>query len=220
MVSPIMKKEVSDMIHIESLKLNKEGYINYIDKARIRHYCKNQIENGKQIKVKSLACVLRGKYALYEITNYITKDLHINSGKIWRVNSDYLRQMPRGHWQLTTQDLYFSNCYLHQYIVLKELGIEIKQVKKYIIHHIDMDKSNNNIENLFIFYNQASHLTYHMAINHNTDTDIEELNSDYIESILDSSNAKEIKEYLLVLDKLKQCKKNKLSNANTKLMDI
>lgn len=153
-------------------------------------------------------CLLSQKYATYEVMQYIKRDLKISKDKIFHGEADYIIKLSekRGHIQLVN-DLYFNNCYLHQYVIVKMLGVEMEQVQKYIIHHLDFIKDNNDISNLWIFYDQASHMGYHQGIKHG-DIDIKEFNKNYIESIINSQNAMEIKEYLQVVQALEQVQKN------------
>ena len=184
------------------------SYIKERDKKYIQNYCKVQIKNDDLIRVKSLACLLNDKYALCEIIQYIKNDLKIDNKYIFHSEANYIVKLPRGHIQLVN-DLYFNNCYLHQYIVLKELNLDIKQVQQYIIHHIDQNKANNDINNLFIFYDRAVHLAYHQAIKHDPDTNIKQFTKDYIESIITDKNTLQIKQYLKILDKLESAKNKK-----------
>ena len=85
----------------------------------------------------------------------------------------------------------------------------MEQVQKYIVHHIDEDKSNNDIENLWIFYNQALHQAYHQVIKKDANVDIKEFTLEYIDNIADDKNADDIKLYLQILDKLKGVKRDK-----------
>ena len=188
---------------------NNMSYIKERDKKYIQNYCKVQIKNDDLIRVKSLVCLLDNKYALYEIIQYIRDILKIDNKYIWRGNLlNYIVKLPRGHIQLVN-DLYFNNCYLHQYIVLKELNLDIKQVQQYIIHHINQDKANNDINNLWIFYDRAVHLAYHQAIKRDPNIDIKQFTKDYIESIITDKNTLQIKQYLKILDKLESAKNKK-----------
>lgn len=183
----------------------KKNFITEMDKKYIKNYCRVQMDNGDLVRIKSLACLLEEKYALYEIMQYIKRDLNITKDKIWHGEANYIITLPRGHVQLVN-DLYFNNCYLHQYIVCKELGLDIEQVQKYIVHHIDQNKGNNNIDNLWIFYDTGSHTAYHQALKHDKDIDIKEFTENYIESIINKDNSKQIKDYLTIVDKLQKRK--------------
>lgn len=187
------------------IKLN---YITTDDKRYIKNYCKIQMEQGDLIRPKSVMCLLEDKYSVNEVITYIKNDLGIDLKYIFHGEADYIVKLPRGHVQLVN-DVYFNNCYLHQYIVHKELKINIVEVQKYIIHHIDQNKGNNDISNLWIFYNQAVHQAYHQAIKHNPNIDIKQFTMDYVESIIDNKNVTEIKQYLEILDKLERTKNKK-----------
>lgn len=201
--------------HIKKIKIYEsevilmESYISNKDKKYIERYCKIQMEQGDLIRVKSLACLLEYKYCLCEILQYIKEALKVDSKYIWRADSSYTIKLPRGHIQFTGMDLYYPNIYYHQYVVAKELDLDIVEVQKYIIHHIDQNKGNNNISNLWIFYDTACHIAYHQAIKHNPNIDIKQFTMDYIEGIINKDNSKQIKDYLDMLDKLQKAKNKK-----------
>jgi len=178
----------------------KNCYISERDKRYISNYCKNQISNGDKIRVKALAVVLEEKYCLYEIMKYIKKDLNIDPKCIFHGEADYISKLPRGHIQLVN-DLFYDRDYLHQYIVTKELDIKREDVKKYIIHHIDQEKQNNNISNLWIFFDAASHIEYHGIIDKGIKTDIHQFTMDYVDRILNKDNTTDIENYLEILEK-------------------
>jgi hypothetical protein len=184
-----------------------QNYIKDKYKPVIKKHCEVKIANGEQIRVKTVALMLgiHEEYALYEIANYLKHDLNVDSKYIFRGEADYISTLPRGHIQFTGMDLYYPNVYLHQYVVCKELNVDIGQVKKYIVHHVDQNKGNNDISNLWLFYDIASHIAYHQAIKHGV-VDIKEFTEDYIESILDVDNQEEIKQYIEVLEKLQKSK--------------
>lgn len=183
-------------------------YLTTKDKKYIKNYCKLQMENEELIRVKSLASLLSKKYALFEIMQYIKEDLKITQDKIFYGVADYIVKLPRGHIQLTN-DLFFDRCYLHQYILCQELELDMEQIQEYVIHHIDQDKGNNDIENLWTFYDVASHTAYHQAIKHNTDINIKEFTENYVESIINKDNAARIRKYLEILDRLENAKRKK-----------
>ncbi len=181
-------------------KTTTKRYINKSDKRYIKNYCRNQIKNADKIRVKSLACMLESQYALYEIMSYIKEELGIESKYIYHAEANYIHEMQRGHVMLCN-DLYFDSVYLHQYILAQELGIKIEEIRQYTIHHIDLNKSNNDINNLWVFYDASSHIAYHMLLKRDAKADIKEFTLDYAEGILDLANKQEIERYLEILQK-------------------
>ena len=175
-------------------------YISKSDKRCIENYCKNQIENSDKIRVKSLACMLESQYALYEIMSYIKEELGIESKYIYHAEANYIHEMQRGHVMLCN-DLYFEGVYLHQYILAQELGIKIEDIRRYTIHHIDFNKSNNDINNLWIFYDGSSHILYHQLLKRDAAANIKEFTLDYLEGILKLENKQIIERYLEILQK-------------------
>ena len=53
----------------------------------------------------------------------------------------------------------------HRYIMEKFLGRKLKPNE--YVHHIDFNKTNNNIENLFLFNSNEEHILYHAYIKNN-----------------------------------------------------
>lgn len=51
---------------------------------------------------------------------------------------------------------------LHRYLMEKKLGRELKPEET--VHHIDMDKSNNTRENLYLFENESEHGKAHFRV--------------------------------------------------------
>lgn len=63
-----------------------------------------------------------------------------------------------GHIQYAN---YYS-LYEHQYVMMKELKIRVGDIKKYLVHHLNKDsKQDNNITNLWLFWDRAVHKIYH-----------------------------------------------------------
>lgn len=188
-------------------------YINEQDKKEIKKRCELRLKGGQTIRAALITLRLKEKYCVGEVLEYIKNELKIPLDKIWRgETANYMWTLPRGHIQFSSQDVFFKNKYYHQYVIAKELDLEMAEVEKYVIHHIDENKSNNDIENLFIFYDTASHIAFHQAKKHDENIDINVFNEDYIDKLLSkcgNNNAEDIKRYLQVLDK-----KNNLSNPH------
>lgn len=186
--------------------INNKNYIKEIDQDILKSYVE-LLEPGEKVRIKYILMYLKNKYACFEIMKYI-RSLGVDKKDIFHGEADYIVTLPRGHVQLVN-DLYFNNCYLHQYNVCKELNIEMEQVQKYIVHHEDMNKGNNDILNLWLFYNQALHQAYHMELKHNVNLDIKEFTLNYVDSIITDKNDIEIKQYLEILNKLETIRKDK-----------
>lgn len=165
------------------------------------------LEEGEQVRVKYILMQLKEKYACYELINYV-RDKGFSNEQIFYGNSEYLSAMTSQH-KILSNDLYFKDEYQHRYVVAKELNIEIEQIKEYLIHHKNGLPEDNDIMNLFICYDIASHVAYHQAIKHNSNIDIKEFTLEYIEKITTKDNVDDMKDYLKILDKLEKVQNDK-----------
>lgn len=56
----------------------------------------------------------------------------------------------------------YFNLYEHQYVMMRELKIKVGDIKKYLVHHLKKDsKQDNDITNLWLFWDRAIHKVYH-----------------------------------------------------------
>lgn len=186
--------------------INVKSYLSTQDKKIIKDYCNKQMQDKDKIRIKSLATTLENEYALYEIIDYIKNELNISDECIFRCKDTYLCEA-HGHVRLSRTDVYYSNAYQHQYNVHKALDIPMKVVGKYIIHHIDSDKHNNDINNLWIFFNPALHREFHVELKNNPDVSISKFTKNWIENNITIENYKELKEYLKLILKAESTKK-------------
>lgn len=190
--------------------------LNTKDKVIIENYCKEQIKENDLIRVKSIATLLTEQYALYEIIDYIKNELNIGDDCIYRRKDTYLSEA-HGHIRISRSDLYYSNVYVHQYKVHKAFDISLEVLGKYIVHHIDGDKHNNNINNLWIFYNSAIHRAFHIELEKNPSISINKFTKNWVEDNINNENELELTRYLKLILKVENTKKclsvNGLNNA-------
>lgn len=191
-------------------------FISTQDKGTIERYCNKQLQDKDSIRVKSLASMLENQYAMYEIIEYIKNDLNISDSYIFRCKDTYLCET-HGHIRLSRTDVHYSNVYQHQYVVHKAFNISMEVVGKYVIHHIDSDKHNNDINNLWIFFNPALHRAFHLKLEKNPDVSISKFTKNWIEDNIDKENRIELTRYLKLILKVENIKKclslNELSDA-------
>lgn len=168
----------------------KKLLINLIDKKDrriIRNKVDLQIYIHKQVFIKDIARSLNNKYALFHILFYVKEVLHIEPKNIWFSKANYLTTQKSGHIILTN-DLYFNRVYLHQYLICKvlEIDVDVLSNNDFIIHHIDEDKTNNDINNLVILPREK-HIAWHRILQ---DEDLKnkiKLN-DFIESFINQQS--------------------------------
>lgn len=145
----------------------KKLLINLIDKKDrriIRNKVDLQIYIHKQVFIKDIARSLKNKYALFHILFYIKEVLHVEPKDISFSKANYLTKQKSGHIILTN-DLYYNRVYLHQYLICKvlEIDVDVLSNNDFIIHHIDEDKTNNNINNLVILPREK-HIAWHRVL--------------------------------------------------------
>lgn len=101
-------------------------------------------------KVKDISNVLE------EPTKIVSDFLEENG---YKTKKKYAYEV-HGHIQLAN----FYNLYEHQYVMLKELKLKVGEVRKYVIHHQNFDKKDNNISNLWLFFDQHMHMLWHTLL--------------------------------------------------------
>ena len=168
----------------------KKLLINLIDKKDkriIRNKVDLQIYIHKQVFIKDIARSLNNKYALFHILFYVKEVLHIEPKNIWFSKANYLTTQKSGHIILTN-DLYFNRVYLHQYLICKvlEIDVEVLSNNDFIIHHIDEDKTNNDINNLVILPREK-HIAWHRILQ-NVDLKNKIKLNDFIESFINQQS--------------------------------
>ena len=168
----------------------KKLLINLIDKKDrriIRNKVDLQIYIHKQVFIKDIARSLNNKYALFHILFYVKEVLHIEPKNIWFSKANYLTTQKSGH-VILTNDLYFNRVYLHQYLICKvlEIDVEVLSNNDFVIHHIDEDKTNNDINNLAILPREK-HVAWHRILQNEDLKNKIKLN-DFIESFINQQS--------------------------------
>lgn len=79
-------------------------------------------------------------------------------GGRWITSDGYIRIIKSKHPEADK-----SGCILeHRYLVEKKIGRYLKYGE--VVHHIDGDRQNNNIDNLMLFNNHSEHIKFHTKI--------------------------------------------------------
>ncbi|NRT73617.1 HNH endonuclease [Clostridium beijerinckii] len=112
-----------------------------------------------------------------------------------------------GHLRISKIDLYYGNVYKHQYCYHKAFNISLEVLGKFIIHHIDGNKYNNDVSNLWLFYNSELHKKFHCELEKNKDVSISQYTKNWIEESLNAENCEELTEYLKLLLRVENTKK-------------
>ena len=168
----------------------KKLLINLIDKKDkriIRNKVDLQMYIHKRVFIKEIARSLKNKYALFHILFYVKEVLHVEPKDISFSKANYLTTQKSGHIILTN-DLYFNRVYLHQYLICKvlEIDVEVLSNNDFIIHHIDEDKTNNDINNLAILPREK-HVAWHRILQSEDLRNKIQLN-DFIESFINQQS--------------------------------
>ncbi len=131
------------------LNVNAVTVLNYMKRYDIRRRIPSQGMKGKNHTDKA-----RKKMREYRLGKFCgNKNSHWQGGK--RKVNGYIRIYSPNH-TFKNQD----NCvYEHKLIIEKHLGRYL--IPKEIVHHLDSNRSNNNIENLHLFESSSKHSWYH-----------------------------------------------------------
>ena len=183
------------------------------DMKEIQEFAELTYIAGQKINANAIQMLYEGKYTKFEIMNYLKNYLGYEKNEIYHGEAEYIVKMPRGHVQILNDDFY-NNTYLHQLVIARALDISVEELKdrNYVIHHVDTIKDNNDLSNLYIFIDKASHIAFHMLLKKDDNADIREFNRNYITSLMKKGDEQEklrINKYLTDLDKLEQIQVNK-----------
>lgn len=185
-------------------------YLNKQQKNKIEAMYKAYVEEGEKVRIPFIS--LSVNEPSYIVREHILKKYGEGAkDNIYACECDYLSDTGL---YLRFTDYY--QLYLHQYILIKELNLEADIIKKYVIHHIDEDKKNNELNNLYLFFNTHMHRTWHIVeekFNHIKEFTLFYVNKE-LEHIADKEQTlettkyeKELREYIQLVELLEQKKK-------------
>ena len=177
--------------------------------AALKEFAELTYSAGQKINAEAIEMLFDRKYPKYEIMDYLRNYLAYDKHDIYHGEADYIVKMTdRGHVQIVNDPVY-GGTYLHQLVVARALDLTIDKLKdrQYIIHHINTIKDCNELNNLYIFYDKASHIAFHQLLKKDSNADIKEFNNNYITSLLKNADDEEkirINQYLTDVDKLQE----------------
>ena len=122
----------------------------------------------------------------------------------------------------------YYNIYEHQFVICRELGIKVKDIGKYTVHHRDKCKTNNRIDNLHLFFNAEMHTVWHWIEEKEPKSDIIQFTYDWIEKKVeqDISNKerKDLREYIrlinIQINKQKNIPSNKFADLQEGILEL
>lgn len=185
-------------------------YLSMGQKKKIEVMYEAYVEGSIKVRIPYLslsvdepATVVR-KYILDRFGEDAKKNLYARECEYLSTTGDYLRFTD--YYQL----------YLHQYILSRELKLEADTIKKYIVHHKNEDKKNNELNNLYLFFNNSMHRSWHMM--EEKFKNIKEFTYYYINKEIKyiasaeqtkelSKYERELREYIMLVEQLEQKKK-------------
>lgn len=132
----------------------KYHYYRFLDRGKI--YNKTMTESS----YKCLQCLELFKVPLTDIKTRVPKFCSVICRGLFK-RKPFV--MHGGYKKLLLPDHHRSDVkgYVFEHIVVMEKSIGRPLKRPEVVHHIDRDKGNNNIENLMLFPNQSEHIKYH-----------------------------------------------------------
>jgi hypothetical protein len=151
----VLNKNINNKFNLTDIPLTK--YLTSVGKRHLDNIFNGNIGDGKKINCKNIAkqineppCVVRLYYIEKHGSNAISK---------FNKDEDYIYYKDRY--------MMFSGCGYKrgQYIMAKELGVDMKTISKFLVHHHDRNRMNDNLWNLLLMYDKEHHGYIH-ADNH------------------------------------------------------
>lgn len=131
-----------------------------LNKHRVRNIDNNLLIDLYVNKKLSLREVGRRLGCNYNVIKNRLLELNVEIRPFNDPNYYKNRNHKKGHWSLESSNYWrLSNKRLHRMVMEKQLGREL--LSNEYVHHIDLDKTNNNIDNLFLFNSNQEHISYH-----------------------------------------------------------
>ena len=197
-------------------------YLTDLEQDKIKKMYQVYLDNEEKVRVKVIAisievpAALVKKYILEQYGEGAKDNLYHAESHYIDTNKGYIRY----------KDYY--NLYEHQFVICRELDIKIKDIGKYTVHHKDKDKTNNQFENLHLFYNADIHSSWHWLEGREPAADLLEFTFDYIEQMVErditSKERKAISDYMKLLDiqiqRQKNIPSNKFADLNEGILEL
>ena len=124
------------------------------EQKRKRIYCSRQCSTeAHRICFKCLNCGKESSFAISQLKKYSTRGKFCSMKCMW----EYCRKYPEKHPLYKTEKyahgylIGHKKRYVHRFLMEKKLDRALEE--KETVHHVDMDKTNNMIENLYLYNN-------------------------------------------------------------------
>lgn len=153
-----------------------------IKKRKIEELCEEQLDKNKKIDINKIALKVGDPCAM--VRQYLVDFYGDRIIQRFRYKSSYYNYRSK-----VKEDQYirfndYDQMYYHQYVMMIMLELNIEDIKKYIVHHKNGMKLDNNFNNLHLFLNSQMHTSFHIHYSKNPDIDIVNWSYEYIEKDL------------------------------------
>jgi hypothetical protein len=130
-------------------------YLSMAQKKKIEVMYKAYVDEGVKVRIPFIALSIDEPAAV--VRKYLLQKYGQNTKQnIYAAECDYISDT--GLYKRFTD---YYQLYVHQYILMKELNTTVYIIVKYIVHHFDENKRNNELTNLYLFFNQKMHQEWH-----------------------------------------------------------
>ena len=162
------------------------SYLTDLEKSKIKKIYQAYLDREEKVRVMFIAvdldipAALVKQYILEQYGEGAKDNIYHSESHYIDINNGYIRYKD------------FNNLYKHQFVMSRELGTEFENIRKYVVHHKDKDRTNNRFENLHLFYNAEMHSNWHWLESKEPQANIFDFTQDSIEKILEDGTEREM----------------------------